>query len=75
MRLLKAKKAMVGKLIYYVIAVVIAVAIIPIAIITINQALGNFTTTQQTLLLLVPTLLVIGLVVGAISYIGFGGKN
>lgn len=35
MKLLKAKKGMVGKLIYYVIAVVIAVAIIPIAIITI----------------------------------------
>jgi len=74
MKLLKSKKGMsTGSIISVVIGIVVAVIMIPVAITQITASSGNYTGTQSTLLNLVPTLLVVGLLVGAVATAGIKG--
>lgn len=71
MKFLKQKKGFnIGMLIYGVIGVVIAVTVIPVASNQITQSLGNYSATERTLLQLVPTMLVVGVLIGALVYAG-----
>jgi len=73
--MLNKKGFHVGNLIYGVVGIVIAITIIPIASGAITASLGNYTATEQTLLKLVPTLLVVGLIIGALVYAGLHMKK
>ena len=64
MKFLKNRCAKV-EIIDMVIGIVVAVIMIPVAIIQINESAGNFTGVQRTLLNLVPTLLIVGLLATA----------
>jgi uncharacterized membrane protein YciS (DUF1049 family) len=76
MGFLKSKKGFeIGNIIYYIVGIVIAVAIIPVAITSINDSKGNYTASQQSLLDLVPLMLVIALIVGALVVAGLKLKQ
>lgn len=48
--------------------IIVAVILIPVAITAISDSSGNYTGTQQSLLNLVPTLLVVGLLLVAVAW-------
>jgi len=76
MKFLKSKKGFgIGTLITFVIGIVIAVIVIPIAITEIDASAGNYSSSQQSLLNLVPLLLVVGLLIGAVVVAGLKMKK
>lgn len=77
MKSLTSKKGNAGKIVSAVIAILIAVVVIPIALVQITASEGNFTATQVVLLSLVGLFLVLAVVVLAAKAAGFnivGGK-
>ena len=73
MKFLKHKKGFsIGSLIVFIIGIVIAVTVIPIATTAITASKENFTSSQQTLLDLIPTILVVALLIGGLSIAGIG---
>lgn len=81
MKLLKSKTgmagAMIGSLIGIIVVVIVSVILIPVTITSINESAGNYTSTQQSLLNLIPTLLVVGLLLAAVAWaiLKFAGKK
>ena len=68
-----------GNLIYGIVGVVVLVMVIPLigTAIAASKTSGgtNYTATELTLLNLVPTLIVVGLIIGALVYAGLHMKK
>jgi len=71
MRFLKHRKGSTNYLyglIIVIVVIIVAVALIPVAIEAINDSLGNYTGASRALILLIPTLLVVGLLILAVMW-------
>ena len=71
MKFLKHRKGATNYLygvIIVVVVIIVAVSLIPVAIDAINDSIGNYTGASRALVLLIPTLLVVGLLILAVAW-------